>query len=69
MPQDVTTVTPGSNRPGNVEGHILNGPPGPSTIHKVGSAKQYATKGCGRICNQAKFPMSDRKAEPARKKG
>ena len=38
--------------------HILNGRgQGPSIIHKVGSAKQYATKGTGRVCNQAKFPM------------
>jgi hypothetical protein len=38
--------------------HILNGNPGKSMLHKVGSAKQYATKSVvGRVCNQAKFPM------------
>ena len=38
-------------------------------IHKVGSAKQYATKSVvGRVCNQAKFPMSGSKSAP-RKKG
>ncbi len=41
---------------------------GANTIHKVGSAKQYAVKSTGRVCNQAKFPMSDRKPVP-RKKG
>jgi hypothetical protein len=40
---------------------------GPNTIHKVGSAKQYATKGVGRVCNQSKFPTLDRKG-PARKR-
>jgi len=34
---------------------------GPNTIHKVGSAKQYATKTTGRVCNQAKFPMARKK--------
>lgn len=47
---------------------IVNGNPGKSMIHKVGSAKQYATKGLGRVCNQAKFPMSTQKDSP-RKKG
>lgn len=42
----------------SIEGKVLNGNPGKSIIHKVGSAKQYATKGCGRVCNQAKFPLS-----------
>jgi len=56
-----------------VSGHdiadrIVNGNPGKSMIHKVGSAKQYATKTIGRVCNQAKFPMSTRKDAP-RKKG
>lgn len=38
--------------------HILNGRGmGKSIIHKVGSAKQYATKSVvGRVANQAKFP-------------
>lgn len=47
--------------------HIVNGQPGKQVLHKVGSAKQYATKGCGRVCNQAKFPMSE-KSSP-RKRG
>ncbi len=46
---------------------IVNGQLGKSMIHKVGSAKQYATKGCGRVCNQAKFPMM--RKEAPRKKG
>jgi len=38
--------------------HIVNNQSGKSIIHKVGSAKQYATKSVvGRVCNQAKFPM------------
>lgn len=37
---------------------IVNGNPGKSMIHKVGSAKQYATKSTGRVCSQAKFPTS-----------
>ena len=53
----VTTVPHASIQPGSPEGHILAGPPGKSMIHKVGSAKQYATKSTGRVCNQAKFPM------------
>jgi hypothetical protein len=57
-----TPVT--SNDPAS---HILNGQPGKVMLHKVGSAKQYATKGCGRVCNQAKFPMSDKSAP--RKRG
>lgn len=70
MAIDVTNVPHGSSQPGNVEGKILNGPPGGAHIHKVGSAKQYATKSVvGRVYNQAKFPMSTRKAEPMRKKG
>lgn len=40
----------------SLEGRIRGGSPGPSTIHKVGSAKQYAVKSTGRVCNQAKFP-------------
>lgn len=48
----------------SVEGKILNGNPGKSMIHKVGSAKQYATKSTGRVCNQAKFPKA-----AARKRG
>ncbi len=51
----------------SVEGKILNGNPGRSMIHKVGSAKQYATKSTGRVCNQAKFPTS--KNSPSRKQG
>lgn len=48
--------------------HILNNMSGKSTIHKVGSAKQYATKSVvGRVCNQAKFPMSEKSAP--RKRG
>lgn len=47
--------------------HIVNGQPGKQVLHKVGSAKQYATKSCGRVCNQAKFPMSE-KSSP-RKRG
>ncbi len=44
-----------SNDPGS---HIVNNQNGKSIIHKVGSAKQYATKSVvGRVCNQAKFPM------------
>lgn len=51
----------------DIADRIVNGNPGKSMIHKVGSAKQYATKSVvGRVCNQAKFPMS--KAAP-RKKG
>jgi len=46
--------------------HILNGQPGKSMLHKVGSAKQYATKSTGRVCNQAKFPTE--KSAP-RKRG
>lgn len=39
---------------------------GPNPIHKVGSAKQYATKSVvGRVCNQAKFPLS--KSGPRKK--
>lgn len=52
----------------DIADRIVNGNPGKSMIHKVGSAKQYATKGCGRVCNQAKFPMSGPKSAP-RKKG
>jgi len=50
----------------SVEGSVLNGNPGKSMIHKVGSAKQYATKSTGRVANQAKFPMSK---DSPRKKG
>jgi hypothetical protein len=46
---------------------IVNGNPGKSMIHRVGSAKQYTTKGLGRVCNQAKFPMGGKTAQ--RKKG
>jgi hypothetical protein len=54
----------------DVADRIFVGPGrGANTLHKVGSAKQYATKSVvGRVCNQAKFPMSDRKDAP-RKKG
>ena len=47
---------------------IFTGPGrGANTIHKVGSAKQYATKSVvGRVCNQAKFPTA--KNGSARKK-
>lgn len=38
---------------------------GANTIHRVGSAKQYAVKSCGRVCSQAKFPLKD----SPRKKG
>lgn len=53
-----TTLTNIGHEPEDrsLEGKILNGNPGRSIIHKVGSAKQYSTKGCGRVCNQAKFP-------------
>lgn len=40
---------------------------GANPIHKVGSAKQYATKSTGKVCNQAKFPTSGKSA-PMRKK-
>lgn len=55
-----TTLTAPGHEPEDksLEGKIRNGQPGQSMIHKVGSAKQYATKGCGRVCNQAKFPTS-----------
>lgn len=54
----------------DVTDRIFVGPGrGANTIHKVGSAKQYATKSVvGRVCNQAKFPMSGAKSAP-RKKG
>lgn len=59
--------TPDTKPFGNdVADKIVNGNPGKSVIHKVGSAKQYATKGCGRVCNQAKFPTAK---SSARKKG
>ncbi len=49
----------------DVADRIFVGPGrGANPIHKVGSAKQYATKSTGRMCNQAKFPMSDRKPAP-----
>lgn len=51
----------------DIADRIVNGNPRKSMIHKVGSAKQYATKSVvGRVCNQAKFPMA--KSSP-RKKG
>ena len=65
--QSVKAVPVSELRDGSVEGRILNGNPGKSIIHKVGSAKQYATKSTGRVCNQAKFPMGGK--SPARKKG
>lgn len=41
---------------------------GPNPIHKVGSAKQYATKSTGKVCNQAKFPTGNKTITAARKK-
>ena len=63
-------TTPDVSPTGNdIADRIVNGNPGKSMIHKVGSAKQYATKSVvGRVCNQAKFPMSTRKDSP-RKQG
>ena len=63
-----TTLTAPGQEPADrsLEGRILNGNPGKSMIHKVGSAKQYVNKFLGRVCNQAKFPTS--KSAP-RKKG
>ena len=64
--QSVKVVPAEQVRSNDPASHILNGPPGKSVIHKVGSAKQYATKSCGRVCNQAKFPTE--KSSP-RKRG
>ena len=58
-----TPTAPGTNT--DVADRIVNGNPGKSIIHKVGSAKQYANKFLGRVCNQAKFPTKG----AARKKG
>ncbi len=50
-------VTPNTTvRNNDIADKIVNGQPGPNMIHKVGSAKQYATKTTGKVCNQAKFP-------------
>ena len=50
-------VTPSAPiRNDDIADKIVNGQPGPNMIHKVGSAKQYATKSTGKVCNQAKFP-------------
>lgn len=64
--QSVKVIPSESIKSNDPASHILNGPPGKSVLHKVGSAKQYATKSCGRVCNQAKFPTD--KSSP-RKRG
>ena len=64
--QSVKVVPAEPVRSNDPASHILNGPPGKAILHKVGSAKQYATKSCGKVCNQAKFPTE--KSSP-RKRG
>jgi len=59
MANNSITIEP-STKPStpDLNDRIFVGPGrGANTIHKVGSAKQYATKSVvGRVCNQAKFP-------------
>lgn len=68
MPNNAVTIEPAA-KPStpDVADRIFPGPgKGANTIHKVGSAKLYATKSTGRVANQAKFPTTK---TAARKKG